>query len=402
MKFLPYILTFLLAACTIEPPLYLPGKVVGVDRQAVEIEVTAVWENPEWEDEFLYGWEASDIATFGPVEYEPPIDYELRLYYIGDSPDSPHKQVTPGTIRDDYFRSMFLFGYHDILLWSNIYTPDFTQSVIIQENLNEVRATVTPNSGASDFAAALTPYVGPDRAKVFHQPEVFYSAYTQNFYVSPDTLDYDYYDHKNLCWVKRCELTSAPLVYMYLLQVVLRNNDGRITGANLGAAISGITDTTSVNYGTTSDHTGTVHFDLGAMRKKVATPSYVAEHHSGFRSQCQAGDKVDVLGGRFTTYGLCGMQGYLSEKSRVYNGSQPHNRNVVAVDFAFRNGRDSIVTFDITPQLHRTCHGGVLTVEVDASEIPMPYNPNPKPSGGSGFDPWIENYEDSIMYDFDM
>lgn len=391
-----------LTDCSIEPPLHLPGQKVTIDRQAVEIRVEVIWQNPYWGFEFLYAWEDPDIAAYGPAHYEDPEDYELRMYYLGQQPNTPHTNVTASSMQTRYFRSMFYYGYHDILVWSNIHTPDNTQTVLIDEAMDEVKGSVTRNNSAQKLYAELNKYVGSQRATIFNQPDIYYSAYMRNLEISPDTTKYDYYDYANKCWVKKANMPGAPLVYIYLIQVVLRNNnDHRITGVASGA-VSGVTDSVNVTYGNSSTHNTSMIFELNMKRNKVVTEEFLREHHSTFKSQCTQGEIVDVLGGRFTTYGLCGQRSYIEDSLSLYSGLCPDNQNLVAIDFEFRNGRDSIMVFDLTKQMQHTCHGGVLTIELDASKIPIPVNPNPTPGGGSGFDPYVEDYKDSVVHEFDM
>lgn len=389
-------------SCAIEPPLYLPAQNVILDRQAVDLKVEAVWENPYWESEFLYGWTESDISSYGDVVYEAPLDYSVRLYFNGQDPNGSHISSSVASMEEGkYFRTMFVYGYHDVLAWSNIHTPDHTQSVIVSETLQEVNATVSRNTSTSMFSNALSYHLGMSPSIIYNQPDIFFSAYLKNLHITSDPADYDYFDEATQCWVKRADMPAGPLVYIYLVQVVLRNNDGRITGINNGMALSGITDYTNVNTGLTSDRSSSVHMDMGSLRKKIVDEGYLAEHHSGFKSRCTLGESVDVIGGRFTTYGLCGMLGYLQDKSSHYSGLYPDNQNLVAIDLSFKNGCDSIVMVDVTRQMQHTCHGGVVTIELDAKDIPVPTNPTPS-TGGSGFDPWIENYRDSIVHEFGM
>lgn len=396
------IIVMIVTSCAIEPPLYLPGQDIIIDRQAVDIKIEAVWENPYWESEFLYGWTPNDIKSYGDVVYEAPYDYEARLYFNGQEPNSPHISATPATIIEGkFFRTMYVYGYHDVLAWSNIYTPDHTQSVIISEDLQNVHATVSRNNSTSAFSNALSYHLGMTPSIIYNQPDIFFSAFLHDLHVTENPTDYDYYDEARHCWIKRVEMPAGPLVYIYLIQVVLRNNDGRITGISNGAALSGITDYICVNTGTTSNRQSSVHMDMGVLRKKVVDEGYLAQHHSGFKSKCTLGEAVDVIGGRLTTYGLCGMPGYLQNQSSHYSGLFPDNQNLVALDLSFKNGCDSIVMVDVSKQVQHTCHGGVVTIELDAKDIPTPNNPTPT-TGGSGFDPYIENYRDSIVHEFGM
>ena len=52
--------------------------------------------------------------------------------------------------------------------------------------------------------------------------------------------------------MKKIDTELKPLVYIYLVQIVLLNNDGRIKGINGNAAMSSMASLTNVNTG----HTG--------------------------------------------------------------------------------------------------------------------------------------------------
>lgn len=402
---------FALSSCTIDPPLHLPAEDITLRFPMVRVDVEAVWGNPDWEEEFLYQWDENDIEHYGEMTYPEPIDYQLRRYYLGDEPDMPHTQVLSAFMSSSVYRSQFDYGYHDLLVWSNIHNAEHVQTITLQETLESVDASTNAvnSGGASKFADMLAKAravraASPrDVPRVYNQPDIFYSAYHRNLHVTDNPADYDFYDDVLLSYVKRLQMELQPLVYIYAVQVILRNNNGKITGASDGAAISGLADGVNVNYGRTTDADINVQFDLGMKYGLRVTPRFATPLRSGVQLKAAVGETVDVLGGRLTTFGLCGMKGYADSRSQVlYAGTHPDNLNHIAIDFKFRNDADSIITYDITSQLQNQSHGGVITIEVDVNDIPLPYNPDPHPGGGSGFDPYIKDYEDGENHEIEM
>lgn len=180
-----------------------------------------------------------------------------------------------------------------------------------------------------------------------------------------------------------------PVTYIYLVQVILRNNDhnGRkVTAVEGNANLSGMARSVNLNTGVTGADAITVNFFM-RMKQDVVDKN---------------GNKVDVIGGKVLTFGIPKLnpskldaRAYLESLQKVRDADL-NNRHYIDVKMQFYNGKDSTFVFDVTDQARRLFRGGVITVELDMDKVPVPNR-----SGGSGFDAVVEDYEEKEWI-FDM
>jgi hypothetical protein len=169
-----------------------------------------------------------------------------------------------------------------------------------------------------------------------------------------------------------------PLTYIYLPQVILHNNKGRIVSVSGSANLSGMAQSTCLNTGIAGNDAIAVNYKMRMKNDK------------GFK----AGEKVDIVGGRLMTFGICGQNGNRVSRGEDSKDSQHH---YIDVQMMFYNGMDSTFVFDVTDQVRERYKGGVITVELDMDTVPIP-----KRSGGSGFDAVVKDYEyEEYFFDFD-
>ena len=375
-----FIFVILPMSCEIDPPLHLPMEEVEVEVPVVIQELDVVWDiDVSWMQRWYYGWDATDSTLWGEISYPMPTNYEVRRYFLGDVPSVSHTEVDGFTIWEPKFRRKFNFGYYDVLVWSNIDSEDGTQVVVINESdLDNVIASTTTRATSFSNGAKFG-------YRHYNQPEIFYSCIERNLYISKDTADYDYYDPVENMWIKTIDATLTPLVYVYLVQVVLHNNNGRITGLSENCAVNGLASTTNVTTGYTGENDASVLF---GMRLKKAL-------------NVMDGKVADVIGGKLTTYGLCGMPPYNATRGRIYSGTRADVHNTFSLNISFSNEMDSTYVYDVTDQFQEQSHGGVITLEIDVDTLTIPINTTPK-SGGSGFDPYVEDYKDSVIHEISM
>lgn len=385
-------LCLLFASC-IEPPLKLPAEDVIVDMPLVQTDMNLVWNlDIDWDTQWHYGWDSIDIKNWGSIDYPEPTNYEVRRYFLGSNPGATHSVVDSLTIYGTSFRRTYEFGYYDMLLWSNI---DFDPQVLVidESDLNEVHATTTVTHGMMKLATraeanSFNVVTGVDFndsqvTGLFNNPEIFYAAYPRDVYISRYKEDYDYFDEKENCWVKKLNCVLTPRVYIYLVQVVLKNNrNGRIKDVSGDNALSNLSAGVSVNNGRTWNMPAVVYFET-RMKHDI-------DYH---------GEKVDIVGGKLTTFGLCDMPSYEENKSPMYSGSRTDLKNDLYIDLSFSNGAKQTLQVDVTEQVRTQCHGGLITIVIDAKDIPDP--PSPTPGSGSVFVPTVEDYEE-IIYDIIM
>ena len=368
---------FTLMSC-IEPPLRLPAEEVMVDLPIIVTDMEVVWNiDTDWQAEWHYGWDEIDRDLWGDITYPQPTRFDVRRYFLGNEPHVPHTQVDAFTVTGNSFRRTYEFGYYDMLLWSLIDSKTNTQVVLIDEDdLDNTYATTTVTrainlSRSDDKLTAL-----------YNQPEIFYSAYPRDIHISRNFDDYDYYNEEEHVWVKHINCTLEPLVYIYLVQIIIFNNeDGRVKGINGDCAISNMSSKTNVNTGHTLNSPCMVYFNT-RMKKNIEVD----------------GRRSDIIGGKLTTYGLCDMDGYSADTRAQYHGSRKELHNILQFELQMSGGSIQTIGADVTEQCQRQCHGGVITVYLDAGSID-----NPTTEGGQSsiFHPTVEGY-DELEYDIPM
>ena len=369
----------------IEPPLHLPGQDMLVEMPAVDVEMEVVWNiDADWSTNWYYGWDATDDAIWGSIGYTEPSSYQVRRYYTGDNPDGPHDDIDAFSIRGTHFRRFFSFGYYDILFWSDIDSKDGTQVLVINETPESVDATTTGTRGMARAAVLMgngqeeadsTQIVG-----LRNQPEIFFAAYPEDIYISRDLSEYVYDPVENI-YIKKIETQLRPLVYIYLVQVVLLNNDGRVKGINGNASLSSFASGTNVNTGHTNNQPSLIYFNT--RLKKGMT--------------CDRGP-CDIIGGKFTTFGLCDMEPY-TRSDNIYRGSRAELKNHLFFDLVFSNDSEKTYSVDVTEQCQSQAHGGVITVYIDCKDLIPPEGP--EKGTGSLFVPTIEDY-DEVYWEVEM
>ncbi len=370
-------LSLQLKSC-IEPPLHLPGQEILTEVPIVETRLEVVWNvNAQWTTQWHYGWDVRDDSIWGSIGYEKPESYQVRRYFTGEKPDNPHTEVDAFSIQGTSFRRFFSFGYYDILLWSDINSKDGTQVLVINETLENVTATTTVTRGLSRRVSQL---VGSQEVEdtsavvgLKNQPEIFYATYPEDIFISRDLNDYIYDPVENV-YIKQIEAELRPLVYIYLVQIILINNDGRIKGINGNAAMSSMASGVNVNTGHTNNQPSIIYFKTRLKQNLPVNSEY-----------------CDIIGGKFTTFGLCDMEPY-TRSGNIYTGSRSDLNNFLFFDLLFSNDGVKTYSIDVTDQLQKQAHGGVVTVYIDCSKLEPP--DDPKGGTGSLFVPTVEDYED--------
>jgi hypothetical protein len=376
-------LTALLMLCIvscIEPPLHLPGQNLEMMIPQVETEIEVVWDiDVDFTTDWYYGWDVKDDSLWGNIGYTRPTGYEVHRYYKGDKPRRKHLSDDAFSIRSNRFRRYFQFGYYDMLFYSEIDSKDGTQVVVMHETLDSVTATTTGTRGLSKGILDMTRAgTSQDDGAIglLNQPEIFYGAYPEDIYISYNLDDYDYDPVENI-YIKHLETKLRPLVYIYLVQLILCNNDdGKIKGINGNSALSSMASSTNVNTGHTGNSPAVIYFNT-RMKKDLTVK----------------GRKSDVIGGKLTTFGLCDNEPYVRSKAQ-YAGSRTTLKNYLYFDLIWNNGGVKTYQFDVTDQCHAQAHGGILTVWIDCSELTPP-DPGPS-SKGSLFIPTVEDYDEVV------
>ncbi|MGN0224143.1 MAG: hypothetical protein ACI4AM_08980, partial [Muribaculaceae bacterium] len=89
--------------------------------------------------------------------------------------------------------------------------------------------------------------------------------------------------------------------------------------------------------------------------------------------------------------GLCDMPSWRARRGASFAGRDDVD-NYMMVGLHFSNGADSTYTYEVTDQLRRQPHGGIITIEIAADTITVPTKPGGG-GGGSMFDPNVNPYD---------
>jgi hypothetical protein len=368
--------SLLLVACMREPDLHLyEAADADIVLPMVDLTLDYYWElaygiDYDWQAEWWYGWDERDKELFGDLEPAPPTEYNLRRYYTGSIPLGPHLYVLSDMVYGDTFHGRYEWGFWDALVWNNIKTVDGVQSLNFDEQTSLDYVTAYTNQ-----TMRSTRYSAPLFTRSFWAPEPLFAAYDQAIEINPN-LDGFEYDAVRGVYVKKLNMELRPLTYIYLTQVILHHNNGRIAASEGTSNLSGMARSVTLNNGQAGNDAITVYYET--LLKKNCD---------------MEGENVDIIGGRLLTFGICGLR---PNAIRRADEIKDVNRHYMDVTVQFNNGMDSTMVFDVTDQVRKHYKGGVITVELDLDTVPIPQR-----SGGSGFDAVVEDFEEKT-YEFEM
>lgn len=369
-----FLATFSITSC-IEPPLHLPGQEMKIILPQVDTDIDVAWDvHTDVQVKYHFGWDETDAALWDSLEYPMPKLIEVRRYYTGENPDGAIVGKDGFTIDTPSFRKYFQFGYYNILFWSDVDFKGESPNVQIDEsNPNNVIAYTNGSKGFNGRSENDDAIIG-----LHDQPEMMYGAYPKDVHISENLNDYEY-DAENNVYIKHIEAILKPLVYMYLVQIVLHNNESIVQDVDGNAAITSLARGTIVNTGHTLDDACMVYMPT-RMKKGIKID----------------GEEVDIVGGRLNTFGLCDMERYDSNKGTTYQGGRSDLHNYIYFDLTLADGTVKTYRRDITDQMKKQAYGGIITIDIDCMQLEPEYQSELKME--SLFLPTIEDYKEVIWH----
>lgn len=369
-----FLATFSITSC-IEPPLHLPGQEMKIILPQVDTDIDVAWDvHTDVQVKYHFGWDETDAALWDSLEYPMPKLIEVRRYYTGENPDGAIVGKDGFTIDTPSFRKYFQFGYYNLLFWSDVDFKGESPNVQIDEsNPNNVIAYTNGSKGFNGRSENDDAIIG-----LHDQPEMMYGAYPKDVHISENLSDYEY-DAENNVYIKHIEAILKPLVYMYLVQIVLHNNESIVQDVDGNAAITSLARGTIVNTGHTLDDACMVYMPT-RMKKGIKID----------------GEEVDIVGGRLNTFGLCDMERYDSNKGTTYQGGRSDLHNYIYFDLTLADGTVKTYRREITDQMKKQAYGGIITIDIDCMQLEPEYQSELKME--SLFLPTIEDYKEVIWH----
>lgn len=324
-----FIFIALLASCTDmhDPLLHTAGRVEVKPEVEQHINVETMWQ-VDWQDKWQVSWNES---TQGKLGYTAPETYHLD-YFLSDGNWIGQRDMASNSIRLDLGH-----GSYDLLTYNND-----TQNIRLTQAddwSSLVASTETENN-------VILPDTLRQKLDIREMPDELFSMYATNVVVSDRLEDYTYIPEENIYLLKlNAELT--PRTFIYLIQVELKNNDGRVKGSG-NLTVTGLASSV----------------DLISRKNS----SEAIAHHFGTVFQ----QDQNLIGGRLVTFGLpnCIPGETLPDEAT-------QERNLCYVVLKFSNGYRGCIPVDITDQMRALPQGGVINIVMDIEKLPMP-------GGGSG------------------
>ena len=152
----------------------------------------------------------------------------------------------------------------------------------------------------------MSRYQAPRYTRSFYEPELLFGAQSLAEAITSDLKGFIFDAERNV-YFKQLNMVLQPLTYIYLTQVILHNNNGRVKSVDGSANLSGMARSVVINTGRAGSDPVTVYYNV--LKK----------------DNCDMkGERVDIIGGRLVTFGMCNqIHSQIRDVSQVTD-KEPH------------------------------------------------------------------------------
>ncbi len=350
-----------------------------------DIRLNLLW-GIDWETKWFYNWDENDLGIIG---YSMPELIKGTIYNVDTrdhrrfssffkifEPSGGRVSLTAGSTYDMMF---YNFGTE----WTSFYQSEDYESLTASTRMSSQTSWIRTRaeSESSEMPDTIRSYTN------YNQPDELFGTLVTDITVNEDPTLYDKEvdDDGHITYIYRINASLKPYSFIYLLQVIILNNQDsigrRITGSR-GITITGLAQ-------------GVEMFTRKTFSNTIAITTDDVKPMQNRRITIGDQDTVaDVLATRILTWGLPGINPLEMTKSGTR--AVDLDKNFIGINFILRNGYGYGVTLDITEEMHRNPTGGIITVYVDAGQIPDEIiNQKPQSSGG-GFNANVQDWANEI------
>lgn len=407
-------LSITLAGCSIEPPLHLHED-IEVALPEVDLELEVLWDYVisyeqqiyDYKAYWVYDWDEYDEKIFGPIGYREPDVFNFYAYYTGWNRAGQHLTApVRHLIYGNSFTGQYNFGFYDFLIWNEVDETDGAQNTHFEEvGYDYVRAYTNPSMNSSQHPGYFPTAV--------NQPEDLFAVYNRGVDIPDPGEDYSQHgfvwNEERQKWVKVLESALTPLTYIYLTQVILVNNQGRVTAVDGYANLTGMAYETNVNTHVTGPDPVSVHYK-SRMKKHSETgytfsgtfpndlATFVGPTDPVTKQPVKTtynNEPVDIIGGKVLTFGMCNLNPGGFDSRATYAESVQRIKEIdqtphyIEVPLQFYNGQQAVYSFDVSDQVRTLFKGGVLTVVIDVGSLTIPSSS----SSNNGFNAEVKDWD---------
>lgn len=355
--------------------LYLAQRgTLNIDVSVYDIRLDLLW-GVDWKTEWQYLW---DESVYGPVGYTEPSGVRANIYSV-DEADHRNRYTTRNLPKDGGRVSLTTLQTYDLVFYNN----DTEYILFSTDDANDYFYATTRSNTKAAYTRSYDHY---------NQPDQLFGTFLEDLYVTddPDEYEVEYDEEGTLYYVYKVKAALTPYTFIYLYQVMLLNNTDdagkRIIGCE-GISVDGmaggvdlftrVTDSTNI-VTITQDDTKPMLIDRD-LRLPDGTETV-----------------GDIFAARVMTWGIPGVDPM--ELRGLRTSAYPKDSVDVGIGLIMRNGTVYPIQRNITEQIKQRPAGGVITIVVDAAEIPDSIIGN-KPKPGGGFDASVDNWQNEINAD---
>lgn len=371
--FVALLLTSLITGCY-RKPLYLAQRgTLDINVSVYDIQLEMLW-GIDWKTEWQYLW---DESLYGPIGYTEPAGVRANVYALNEERQRT-KYTTRNFDNDGGRVSLTTKQTYDIVFHNND-----TEYILYATDDSTYYYATTRGSTKTSYTRSYANY---------NQPDQLFGAFLQDLYVSDDPDEYTTETDAdgNLIYVFEVSADLTPYTFIYLYQVMLINNwdekGQRIEGAE-GITANGLSGGVDL-FTRVTDSTRIV-----AITQDDIKPM---QEERELRLPDGTETVGDIFAARMMTWGLPGIDPLEHAKTR--QSSEPKDSTYVGIGLRLRNGTVYPIQRNVTEQMKQRPAGGVITIVIDAAEIPDSIIGG-KPKPGGGFDASVDNWENEIEAD---
>lgn len=377
------------SAC-VRKDLFLRVDQTQIAVEIYDINLDLLW-GIEWETQWQYDWDTS-LETYGDLGYTKPELIKGTIYnldeYTGKRYSSFVKifdsnggrvSLTSGSTYDMMF---YNFGTE----WTSFYQSDdyeiYTASTRMSNQASWIRTRA--ESESSEMPDTTRSYID------YNQPDELFGTLKTGIYIDEDPSNYEkeYDEDGNLTYIYKIDATLRPYSFIYIYQIIITNNadkkGNRIKGAR-GMTVSGLSQGVEMFSRKTFNNTISITTDdVKPMQR-----------HTKVKLEDESvADSADIMAARLLTWGLPGINPL--ENTKAATKAPVIDRNFVGIGITLRNNYTWNVTREITEQMHLHPTGGIITIYIDADEVPQEILEKKEQTTGGGFNAEVENWSNEV------
>ena len=367
-----------------------------VDRTQITVEISDIQLNVlwgiDWETEWKYDWNESAVS-FGTIGYTKPELIKGTIYNVDTynhkrfssffkifGAEGGRVSLTAGSTYDMMF---YNFGTEYTSFYQSEDYETYTASTRMSSQSSWIRTRA--ESESSEMPDTTKTYID------YNKPDELFGSLITDLTINEDPSSYEkeYDADGNITYIYRINAPLRPYSFIYLYQIIVLNNadekGDRIIGSK-GLTVTGLSQGVEMFSRKTFNNTISISTeDVKPMQN----------HDIVLNGQNTI---VDIIAARILTWGLPGINPL--ENTKAGTKAVEIDQNFIGIGLTLRNGYTYTVTRDITEQMHQKPTGGVITIYIDANEIPAEELDKKQQTTGGGFNASVEDWENEQHVEF--